>query len=529
MVTVMLGITSCSKFLDVEPESKIPGDKVFSDVSTTNAYVLGLYDNWRESHKARVDPYLGTDETNSGGFQHDDYERRGLDEYSEGMNSTNGKIRSIWTSRYQIVSRAAPLISELKKTESANSAELNKLLGEACLLRAVNNWELTLYFGEIPVIDHDNLDYGGFRQPLDVVYANMESDLLIAEKYLPDPGEITDPRRVSKALAQAMLGKVFLYAPAGSGLRDYGKAATYFKKVIDNPYFGNTGASNFPVIFDAYSEASADYRREIVYAWQYKAGWPNQSSAEWDVGSRAVAQMTPVEAVAPWAGFDGMLPTEYCYKTVAEGGLWEPGDVRKNESIRYQFGWNGYTPNLLGWTWGDELDPHIKKYEDIRIVDLGQSTWHSGKSIPFIRFSDVVLCYAECLYFNGQQAEGIDLINNVVRKRAFGGTLTVDQQWPTGMGTDEFMAKLLDERMRELCFEGWRKFDLLRTGKLIEYVTLRNRWVKGGIWTNVQGTQKDLGSTKSVAGYKLLWPLPLEELRQNPDLTDADQNPGYTN
>ncbi|WEK35618.1 MAG: RagB/SusD family nutrient uptake outer membrane protein [Candidatus Pseudobacter hemicellulosilyticus] len=527
-VTLMLGMSSCSKFLDVDPESKIPGDKVFSDINSTNAYVLGLYDTWREGHKARVDPYLGTDEAISGGFQHDDFERRGLDEYAEGMNSTNGKILSIWTNRYQIISRSAPAIQELKRLEAQGNPELNKMLGEASLLRAVSMWELSQYFGSIPVIDHDKPELGGNRQPLDVVYTAIEEDLLNAEKYLPDPSAISDPRRASKALAQAMLGKLFLYAPASSGMRDYEKAKGYFKKVIDNPYFGTTGASNFAIIFNAEAENETNYKREMIYAFQYKAGYPNQSSAQWDVGSRAVAQMTPVEAIAPWSGFDGMMASEYCYGTVANGGVWEAGDLRKDESIRYDFTWNGYTPNLRGWAWGDELEPHIKKYEDLRIVALGQSTWHSGKSIPFIRFSDVVLNYAECLYFTGQQAEGISLINNVVRKRAFGGTLPAGMEWSTGMGTDDFLTHLLDERMRELCFEGWRKFDLLRTGKLIEYVTARNRWVKAGNFVNIEGVVRDLGATKVIPAHRLLWPIPLEELRQNPDLDESkDQNPGY--
>ena len=530
MVAIALFTTSCSDFLDQDPESKLSEDKIFSNVNTTNAYVLGLYNSWRNGHKGRVDTYLGTDEAVVGGFQYDDIDRRGLDTYSEGMNSTNGRIRGIWTNRYEVISRAAPAIANLKKRQDSGNDELNRLLGEACFLRAQNNWELAMLFGPIPLIDHNNLDFGGFRQPLNVVFANIEEDLLIAEKYLPEPGEVANPGRVSKALAQAFLGKLYLYAPESSGYRDYAKAAEHFKKVVDNPYFGGTGATNFPIIFDAYSENSADYRKEMVYAFQYNVGSPNNSATQWELGSRAVANMTPDlgEAMAPWSGFDGMMPSKYCYKPTSEGGVWEEGDVRKNESVRYDFRWSKYTPNLNGYAWGDELEPHIKKYEDPRTVDKGLSTYHSGKSIPFVRFADVVLCYAECLYMTGKQAEGINLINNVVRKRAFGGTLPADKAWSTGMGKEEFITKLMDERMRELCFEGWRKFDLLRTGLVKQYAEKRNRWLVGGTFTNSFGDTKELGAPRTIQEYKLLWPIPLDELRQNPDLTESDQNPGYT-
>lgn len=530
MVGLALFTTSCSDFLDQEPESKLPPDKVFSDVKTTNAYILGLYSSWREGHKGRVDMFLGTDEAVVGGFQHDDISRGSLDTYSEGMNSTNTRIRGIWTNRYEVISRAAPAISYLKKLQDSGNKELNELLGEACFLRAENNWELTMLFGPIPIIDHDRLDYGGFRQPLDVVYANIEEDLLIAEKYLPEPNEVSNPGRVSKALAQAFLGKLYLYAPESSGFRNYAKAAEHFKKVVNNPYFGGTGATDYAVIFDAYSENSGDYKKEMVYAFQYNVGWPNNCGTEWEMGSRSVANMTPDlgEAMAPWSGFDGIMPSEYCYKTTSNAGLWEDGDVRKNESIRYDFTWRSYVPNMNGYAWGDELEPHVKKYEDPRTVDKGQNTWHSGKSIPFVRYGDIVLNYAECLYMTGNQAEGINLINNVIRKRAFGGTLPADKMWSTGMGQDQFTENLMNERMRELCFEGWRKFDLLRTGLTQKYAEKRNRWLIGGEWTNRFGNTKELGSPLTIASYKLLWPIPLDELRQNPDLTDNDQNPGYT-
>lgn len=527
---LVLSTSSCSDFLDQEPESKLPNTTVFSDPKLTNAHLLGIYGIWRDGHKGRSDLFYGTDEGIVGGIQHENAERRGLDEYSEALNSTNGKIRDVWTNRYQIISRSAEAISILKKNASAENPELTKYLGEYCFLRAQSLWELVTLYGPVPVYDEDKPEYGGFRQPEDVVYTNIVEDLLIAEANLPDPKDITDQGRVSKALAQAFLGKVYLYASEKSGYRDYAKAAEYFKKVYDNPYFGGTGASNYAVIFDAYSENTADYRKEMVYAFQYNVGWPNNHAAEWETGSRAVTQMTPDlgEAMAPWGGFDAWLPTEYAYKMVSDGGVWEEGDLRRDETIRFDFEWRSYVPNLDGYGWGDELEPHVKKYEDIRVVDLGLNTWHSGKSIPFIRFSDVVLNYAECLYMTGKQGEAIDMINNIVRKRAFGGTLPADKKWTAGMSNDEFITKLMDERIRELSFEGWRKYDLLRTGLLTAYAEKRNRWLIGGTWTNRFGEEKDAGTpNKKIQPHKLLWPIPLDELRQNPDLTIEDQNPGY--
>ncbi len=525
---------SCSDFLDQGPESQIPGDRIFEDEKTTNGYIVGLYKEWKEGQKDILSTHFGVDESISGGFQYmDNNDRKGVEGYGNTLNATNGIIRETWKKRYRVIARAAEAISYLEKNQETQSDLLNQYLGEACLFRAVCMWEISMLYGEAIMHDKNRPELEFARQPYDVMYEQIISDLTIAEEYLPDPSKVSDASRFSNALAQALLGKVYLYAPEKTGMKDYSKAATYFKKVIDNPYFDGKGASTYPVIFDSYQQESADYKKEIVYALQYKTGSPYNSATQWDMGSRAVAQMTPVEALAPWAGFDGMLPSEYASKKESEGGVWEEGDVRYSVSIRTNFEWTDpsdgkhYVPNLSGWTWGDELEPHVKKYEDLRIVDLGVNTWHSGMNIPYIRFSDVVLCYAECLYFTGKKAEGINLINDIVRTRAFGGTLPDDKRWSTSMSEDEFIEKLLDERMRELCFEGWRKFDLLRTGKLKEYVGKRNRWHKSATWTNFEGTVKQTNGPLTIEDHKLLWPIPLDDLVQNPGLSEKDQNPGY--
>lgn len=520
LATLFLPLTSCNKFLDVKPESKIQDDAIFDNIENLNGYILGLYKDWRDAHKNRIELYAGTDEANMGGIQwRDNNFRKGLETYLDGMNSTNGGILDVWKSRFRIVARASSAISALSTNESSQDNAFNLRLGEACFLRAVNNFELVQMFGAIPLT---GTEMGGKRQAIDLVYKSIESDLQKAIQYLPDPADpnYTDLRRATRAIAQAMLGKVYLYAPESSAFRDYTKAAEQFEKVYNNPYFGGTGATNYSTIYDAHQQNSADYKKEMIYAFQFSNVSGDMNSIQWDMGSRPVAGMTAVEATALFAGFDGTMPSEYCYKMRSEGGLWEEGDIRRAESIRFDFTWEGKKPSLTGYVWGDELDPHVKKYEDVRTVEQGLSSYYSGKNVPFVRFSDVALCYAECLYKTGRQGEAIEIINNVVRKRAFGGNLPAEKRW-TLMGEEVFMENLMDERMRELCFEGWRKFDLLRTGLLKQYVQKRNRWVSGVY------KESRINEPVSIQDFRLTWPIPLDELRQNPDLTEADQNPGY--
>ena len=65
---------------------------------------------------------------------------------------------------------------------------------------------------------------------------------------------------------------------------------------------------------------------------------------------------------------------------------------------------------------------------------------------------------------------------------------------------------------REFLGENWRRADLIRTGKFVEYIKERNKWAKRS------GTIQD---------YNVRYPIPNEEIEQNPDMTQDDQNPGY--
>lgn len=38
-----------------------------------------------------------------------------------------------------------------------------------------------------------------------------------------------------------------------------------------------------------------------------------------------------------FSGYDFLVPTPFAYKTVEEGGIWEDGDLRKEEALRYDF------------------------------------------------------------------------------------------------------------------------------------------------------------------------------------------------
>jgi hypothetical protein len=501
---MLLTTASCSDFFDNDPKTALTKEEAFGKLDNIEPLLSGLYTNWRDN--TRKDRWglvfqLGTDESQQGAYQvRTDADQSAMDKYNGFLAPSNNTLTRQWDDRWRIVTSSAAVVSALE-LNGEDPGRRDMLLGEACFIRGILNFELSMYWGEIPVVDDEIItQFGMGRQPLDIVYGLIVKDLERAVGYLPATQE--DKRKVTKAAAQTMLGKVYMSADQASGFRDYAKAADCFKQVIDNAQYRLV--ENFADLFDVDKPNTT----ESIYEFQFNNVPPDQNQVQWQTGSRSLADVE--RGYCYFGGYDLILPTEYCYSAKAEGGLWEEGDVRKEESIRYDFTYGDFIPVIQNWFGGDELDPHIRKYEDIR-TDKVMSFWYSGKNSHYLRLADVYLCYAECLNELGQTSEAVGYVN-LVRARAWGGSLPDDKAWNAGMSQGDFRTHIMDERMRELCFEGWRRLDLIRTGNFVDLVRERNKWAR---------------EENAIQEFHTRFPIPLTEIRQNEDISEEDQNPGY--
>lgn len=488
----LFSVTSCSDFLVEEPMTQLTEEQVFADQDNIKLLLSGLYTDWRNTRQDRrgLILSLGTDEGKQGGQQvHENNVQASLDKYHGALNASNSTIADMWNRRWPIVSAAA---------KAVKYAQSEQLKAEACFLRAAVNFELAMYWGEIPIIDID--DMRDSRQPLKDVYEFIIKDLEYATLHLPPTQE--DKKLPTGGAAKALLGKVYLYAPVESTYRDYNKAIEYFDMVIPKYQLLDNYADLFNTTLDQNSS-------EVIYAFQFKNQWPDNNMAQHHAGSRAVADL---DGNTYFGGYDLLLPTEYCYKDLTDGGLWESGDNRKEASIRYDFTLpDGRVPTITWTGQEDELEPHVKKFEDIRTQGV-QNFWYSGGLWYYLRLSDILLSKAECLNELDKTSEAVELVNTTVRKRAFGGTLPAEHEWSTTMSKEEFREKIMDERMRELCFEGWRRMDLIRTGKFVDLVKERNKWAK---------------ESGTIEEFHTRWPIPESEIKQNELINEEDQNTGY--
>lgn len=153
-------------------------------------------------------------------------------------------------------------------------------------------------------------------------------------------------------------------------------------------------------------------------------------------------------------------------------------------------------------------------YSVVKYTNLKQDgTSGSDKTFPdtdfpFYRLADTYLLYVECALRGTSGTDAAKAVNlyNQIEQRAYG-----NNSHNIASLNDLTLDQLLDERGRELYWEGHRRTDLIRF----------NRFVSGKNWSWKGGSYA--GSATIDSKY-LIYPVPSTDLSANGNLK---QNPGY--
>ena len=126
---------------------------------------------------------------------------------------------------------------------------------------------------------------------------------------------------------------------------------------------------------------------------------------------------------------------------------------------------------------------------------------------------------------NGPTTAAYNAVNQV-RRRGYGipiNTPSVKADLPAGLSKADFQLAIEDERMRELCFEGVRKADLIRWNKFVS--TMNTVGVEMSTSPTPANQQYGAISGKNVVAKHLLFPIPSNETGSNKLITQ--NNPGW--
>ena len=341
--------------------------------------------------------------------------------------------------------------------------------------------------------------------------------------------------RADQSAAWMLLARLYLNAEKYTGTAQWEKAKEYANKVItqsgrsiwmgDQPIShrsANGKYSAYQMLFMADNDQSGAYN-ESVFAFVLdgasSASWGASTflyAASWDGNMKAIY---PQATDQSWGG--NRTRVDLVEKFISTSKLdalpnWSTETITEaaDDDRALFFGDNAkgdngvkdrkYTNDDLA-TFTDGIA--TTKYQSCRADDGAVSnTTHNDNDIMLMRLAEAYLIYAEAearaAGSNTTLAEGTRLIN-VLRERANNSDLH----------TTYTLREILDERSRELFFEGIRRTDLIRYGY---YGGSSYTWQwKGGIHEGGK-----------FEAYRNIFPIPQTELATNSNL---EQNPGYGN
>ncbi|MEY3432205.1 MAG: hypothetical protein RL131_141 [Bacteroidota bacterium] len=371
---------------------------------------------------------------------------------------------------------------------------------EAKFIRALSMWCILDGWDQVP-----------FRKDLDKVtvlpevlkgkaaYDFIVKDLTEALPNLPNGPAI----KANKNAARALLMKLYLNKGVYAGSRkaptfdaaDMGQVITLADQIIASGYALD---DNY---FDAFGPANSSKSKEMIYALENTNGLRGGNNQ-----SRWYCTLHYNQRPSGWNGFTTIAETYDRFeatdkrRTADYAGVTDVSGLKVGFLAGQQFDQSGTAlkdrkGNNLSYTKTVKLKETGNDLEitGIRVVKYPpdyQKEFPAENEYVIFRLADVMLMKAEALLRTGKAADGLAIVNTIRTKRGATpfASLTLDN--------------LLDERSRELYWEGWRRNDLVRFGKFL------------GAWTE-----------KSASGdERLLFAIPSEQLAVNPNLT---QNPGY--
>tara|TARA_R110002124_G_scaffold287323_6_gene472831 strand:- start:1454 stop:2932 length:1479 start_codon:yes stop_codon:yes gene_type:complete len=486
-ILVFLGMSSCSEdFLEIFPETTLNEGNFYQTQEEFILLANGCYVPMRNYEKDLhwVLAELISDNTS---FQYNirtgEAVRGVIDQFI--ITSDNRGYGQFWDLSYNGITRCNKLLAEIDRegVSWSNEAYKDRSEGEALFLRALYYFNLVRQYGGVPLVtmpitaqEAVNID----RSTEEQVYQQIISDLESATTHFSNATTVHEDGRANKYAAQALLGKVYLTQ------KNYTQAASVLKEVIDSGQY-----SLLPEYADLYDPSNPDFT-ETLFSIQY-------SENNRDLSNRFIFMF------APWSS-EGEITNRPNISMVSAGwniptedlvNAFEEGDKRKAVSINTWTGpdWDGEIRDL---SYIGKFKPPVSAPDD-----------RCGDNMPVLRYSDVLLMYAEALNGLGRTGEAIPFVE-MVRNRA-GLTDALN-----GYDQTSLQDLIMHERQVEFCFENQRWYDLKRSGKAVEVMSahgVREKEMKPFLFD----------ASFNITANKLLAPIPAEQILIN----RLEQNSGY--
>ena len=453
--------TSCKKdFLDLEPYNQIPINQAISTEADLQAALNGVYSTYRSANlQGRTIPLVG-DLMADNVYIATVNSNRYIAEFNYVFTNTFANSLGTMTDAYTAIQRANIVIN----STLPSSANVNQIRGEAFTLRAMTYFDLVRFFGKPFTVDPNSLgvpivlDYDPSAKPsrnaVGEVYQQIEADLTEAFNLVTSTTK--NSSYVTKWVVRALQAKIAF------SKGDYATAKTAALDVVTNGGYVLVPAAN------------------------YNSYWTNPSPTA-----------TKIETIFE-ISFDG----------VANAGI---------NSLAYFYDQSGYGDAICA----DDLynkftATDVRRGRIVAGVRGGQNVFIVTKypntnnntdkdEVKIMRYSELILILAESYARTNDDVNARTRVNQVaqIRDPSFAG-------YASSGAT--LIEDIINERRKELAFEGDRYWDLMRLNRDVVRVNLNNNY------------PPSTPLTLPTSSHKRIWPINQTELDANPNM---QQNPGY--
>lgn len=516
MAALLLMLSGCHKDLDRFPPNDVTSEVLYKDVNGYTQVLAKVYGSMAltgnsgpagSGDLAGIDEgtsdflrlfwkaqELSTDEAvvawNDPGIQ---------DFHNMNWSSNNSMLTGLYNRSFYVITLSNEFIRESADQKLAgrgitgtNADAIKAMRAEARFIRAYQYWVLMDLFGN-PGFVTEETAIGAAVRPQQIkrpeLFKYVESELKALETLLP-AAKANPYGRADRAAVWALLARVYLNAGVYAGTPNWAEAMNYSKKVID------AGYALLP-----------DYRHLLL--------------ADNHVGNTEVIWSLNYDGLKTknWGGTTFLVNASVggdMDQTVS--GLSKWGGIRTTKSLPQLF------PDFTGavdkraqfFQQNLEID-NVSNFKDGFAVTKFRNRTKSGGfgtdpektfsdiDFPLFRLAEMHLIYMEAAARTSTNVATAVGYANQLRQRAYGNT---SGNINASMFNENFV---LDERARELYWEGFRRSDLIRYGRFTDGTYL---------WPWKGGVKNGAG----VDAYRRVYPIPSTEVGSNPNIK---QNPNY--
>ena len=422
---------------------------------------------------------------------------------TQGWTSSNGFSGTMYARIQQQATTAAEFLRQTtdaqltsRNASPALRAQVQTYRAEARFLRALSYWHAIDIFGSVPLVT-EATPIGG-APPAQTsradLYNFLVSELTAIRGQLPASGSPDSYGRATQGAADMLLAKLYLNAGVYSGTTQYGNALAAAQRVI------SSGAYSLDPNYRRMFLADNNTSPELIFVVPQDGVHTQSYGGTTFLVHASVGNALNDSATTSFGINGGWYGLRAKPEFVA---LFANGDTTTRDTrgaMLFASGQSLAINNLTDFGQGYL----VRKYRNVSSTGTpGADQTFADVDYPMFRLGDAYLMYAEAALRGGggDPATALGYVN-ALRTRAGATPIAA---------SDLTLDFILDERARELFWEGHRRTDLVRYGRFTGATK---------VWTFKGGAQ---GGTATPA-TRDVYPLPANELSANPNLK---QNAGY--